>query len=117
MIKNVHKITIFRFRRWSRNAAAVFGSIGRFVTIGRLKASIADASLGKQGNFFTDDFRNIVQLLKELSEQKEEVLEENTMLEICLSTSVYSAENQGGALARRYFSKQYYRLKFNPIWD
>ncbi len=117
MIKNAHKITAFRFRRWSRNAAAVFGSIGCFVTIGRLKVSIADASLGKQGNFFTADFRNIIEFLKELSEQKDEVLVENTLLEMCLVGSVYSAENQGCASLHRYFSKQYNGLKFNSIYD
>lgn len=37
-----------RFRRWSRKAYAAFVSIGRCVTIGCLRKSIADCSLSKQ---------------------------------------------------------------------
>ncbi|MGN0036284.1 MAG: hypothetical protein ACI36X_03580 [Bacteroidaceae bacterium] len=42
-------IRTLRFRRWSRKGYAAFCSMGRVVSIGRLKKSIADASLGKQG--------------------------------------------------------------------
>ena len=37
-----------RFRRWSRKAYASFASIGRCVTIGRLRKNIANSSLRKQ---------------------------------------------------------------------
>ena len=37
-----------RFRRWSRKAYAAFASIGRCVTIGCLRKSVADSSLSKQ---------------------------------------------------------------------
>lgn len=42
---------LLRFRRWSRNRFAAFCSVGRSVVIGRLKNSIADASLTKQSVF------------------------------------------------------------------
>lgn len=38
-----------RFRRWSRKRYAAFCSVGRVVSIGQVKKSITDASLGKQG--------------------------------------------------------------------
>ncbi len=41
------RLTI-RFRRWSRKAYAAFASIGRCVTIGNLRKSVADSSLSKQ---------------------------------------------------------------------
>lgn len=37
-----------RFRRWSRKTYAAFASIGRCVTIGCLRKSVADSSLSKQ---------------------------------------------------------------------
>lgn len=42
---------LLRFRRWSRNRFAAFCSVGRSVVIGRLKNSIADASLSKKTAF------------------------------------------------------------------
>lgn len=36
-----------RFRRWSRKAYSVFCSVGKHITIGRVSAGIADASLKK----------------------------------------------------------------------
>ena len=36
-----------RFHRWSRKKYAMFGSVGKCVTIGRVCKSIADASLSK----------------------------------------------------------------------
>lgn len=39
---------IIRFRRWSRKSYAAFASIGRCVTIGCLRKSVADSSLSKQ---------------------------------------------------------------------
>jgi hypothetical protein len=36
-----------RFRRWSRNAWAVFSSVGREVTVGTLHNSVADQSMVK----------------------------------------------------------------------
>ena len=41
-------IHTIRFRRWSRKAYAAFASIGRCVTIGCLRQSVADSSLSKQ---------------------------------------------------------------------
>ena len=43
-----YRIRSARFRRWNRSPYAVFNSIGRHVTIGHLKADIADASLKKE---------------------------------------------------------------------
>ena len=43
-----------RFRRWSRKAYAAFASIGRCVTIGCLRKSVADSSLSKQKTAGTD---------------------------------------------------------------
>lgn len=37
-----------RFRRWSRKAYAAFASLGKYVTIGSLRKSVADRSLSKQ---------------------------------------------------------------------
>lgn len=37
-----------RFRCWSRKAYAIFASLGRCVTIGRLKNDVTDCSLSKQ---------------------------------------------------------------------
>lgn len=48
MEKSTHIKHTIRFRRWSRKAYATFASIGRCVTIGFLRKSIADSSLGKQ---------------------------------------------------------------------
>lgn len=48
MEKSTHIKHTIRFRRWSRKAYATFASIGRYVTIGFLRKSIADSSLGKQ---------------------------------------------------------------------
>ncbi len=42
----INKIAL-RFRRWSRNAYAVFFSLGKCISIGSLKKSISDASLPK----------------------------------------------------------------------
>lgn len=47
--KQVDRRTI-RFRRWSRKAYAAFASIGKCVTIGCLRKSVADSSLSKQKN-------------------------------------------------------------------
>lgn len=50
--KNMRKtspaIHTIRFRRWSRKAYAAFASIGRCITIGYLRKSVADSSLSKQ---------------------------------------------------------------------
>jgi hypothetical protein len=42
-----HTDTTIRFRRWNRSRYAAFCSIGKSVTIGMLKRSIADSSLRK----------------------------------------------------------------------
>ena len=42
-----------RFTKWSRKSYAAFKSVGRHVTIGRLKNVIADALLGKQTNILS----------------------------------------------------------------
>ena len=42
-----HTDTAIRFRRWNRSRYAAFCSIGKSVTIGMLKRSIADSSLRK----------------------------------------------------------------------
>ncbi len=42
----INKIAL-RFRRWSRNAYAVFFSLGKCISIGNLKKSIVEASLPK----------------------------------------------------------------------
>lgn len=49
MIQNVFwkQTGTIRFHRWSRKKYAMFGSIGKCVTIGCVCKSIADASLGK----------------------------------------------------------------------
>ncbi|MDR1224566.1 MAG: hypothetical protein LBL07_17060 [Tannerella sp.] len=39
---------VIYFRRWSRKAYAAFCSIGRCVSIGRLRKNVAEASLKKQ---------------------------------------------------------------------
>lgn len=47
--KSVHKAVAVRFRRWSRKGYAIFCSLGKLVTIGRVCKSIADASQRKSG--------------------------------------------------------------------
>jgi|GEM_PF-4649437 len=49
MSARLYKNTL-RFRRWSRKSYAGFLTIGRQVTIGRLKGIVADTLLPKQGN-------------------------------------------------------------------
>ena len=44
-----------RFKRWSRAKYAVFASISSCVSIGKLKASIADCLLKKQENFLSEN--------------------------------------------------------------
>jgi hypothetical protein len=46
---------ILRFKRWSRAKYAVFASISSCVSIGRLKASIADCLLKKQENSLSEN--------------------------------------------------------------
>lgn len=48
MKKTVRTGHTIRFRRWSRKAYAAFASIGRWVTIGRLRKNVVDKSLSKQ---------------------------------------------------------------------
>lgn len=50
MKKASHIRPALRFRKWCRKAYAMFASIGKCVTIGCIKKSIADAALGKQGD-------------------------------------------------------------------
>lgn len=47
-LTNNIKLFSLRFRHWSRKAYAIFKSIGKHVTIGKLKNIIADRLLGKQ---------------------------------------------------------------------
>lgn len=47
--KFAYKAVVVRFRRWSRKGYAIFGSLGKLVTIGRVCKSIADASQLKSG--------------------------------------------------------------------
>lgn len=47
----INTITL-RFRRWSRNAYAVFFSLGKCVSIGNLKKGIIEASLPKEKAYF-----------------------------------------------------------------
>lgn len=52
MKQNIQQINkTFRFRRFSRKAYAVFASLHKQVTIGRLQVQAADASLNKQSTF------------------------------------------------------------------
>lgn len=53
MKKEIGKLQIIRFRRWSRKAYAAFFSLGKCVAIGCLKKKIADISLKKQPNVCT----------------------------------------------------------------
>lgn len=46
--QSILSFNTLRFRRWSRNRFAAFCSIGREVVIGKVKKSIADASLTKK---------------------------------------------------------------------
>ncbi len=48
-----------RFKRWSRVNYAVFASISSCVTIGRLKASIADCLLKKQENSASENYTEV----------------------------------------------------------
>lgn len=50
MKKKLSNNQFIRFRRWSRKAYAAFASIGKCVTIGCLRKSVADSSLSKQQN-------------------------------------------------------------------
>jgi hypothetical protein len=45
-----NKRTSLRFRRWSRKAYATFLTIGKHVTIGKIKGIVADSLLQKQKN-------------------------------------------------------------------
>ena len=51
--KKENKSISLRFRQWSRKSYAAFKSIGRQVTIGRLKSVVADTLLGKQKNIIS----------------------------------------------------------------
>lgn len=48
MRKNYQTKQFIRFRRWSRKGYAMFGSLGKLVTIGTLNKSVVEASLNKQ---------------------------------------------------------------------
>lgn len=58
MKATTHKTRPLRFRYWSRKSYAVFLSIGKQVTIGRLKAEVTDAMLGKQSSSLPTSFAN-----------------------------------------------------------
>lgn len=53
MFKKSHTKFSLRFKHWSRKSYAAFKSIGRQVTIGRLKTVVADTLLGKQKNILS----------------------------------------------------------------
>lgn len=61
-----------RFKRWSRKAYAIFLSLGREVTIGKLSVQIADASSRKQENKGFEEIRFSNEDLK--LEEKEELM-------------------------------------------
>ncbi len=71
----INKIAL-RFRRWSRNAYAVFFSLGKCISIGNLKKSIVEASLPKG---ITVIFSTI------FSQVKENILEEIDDFDLLLS--------------------------------
>lgn len=48
MLYQSPKRTSLRFRRWSRKSYASFITIGRLITIGRVKSIVADSLLRKQ---------------------------------------------------------------------
>jgi hypothetical protein len=67
-----------RFKRWSRTRYAVFASISSYVSIGKLKASIADCLLKKQENTLSENhsiykFNDIENKEPEFSELAEQV--------------------------------------------
>lgn len=53
MIIKKHRIPSIRFRQWSRKSYALFKSVGKHVTIGKIKNVIADRLLNKQNNLFS----------------------------------------------------------------
>ena len=48
-----HKVQSIRFRKWSRKSYALFKSVSKHVTIGKIKNVIADRLLNKQNNLFS----------------------------------------------------------------
>lgn len=62
-----------RFRCWSRKNYAVFGSLHRHVTIGKVGKGIADSALEKTGNIlFQKSFRGVMRLQEDKEENPEE---------------------------------------------
>ena len=50
MRRQISKLQIIRFRRWSRKGYAIFCSLGKSVVIGYLKKGIVEIALKKQSN-------------------------------------------------------------------
>ena len=50
MRRQISKLEIIRFRRWSRKGYAIFCSLGKSVVIGNLKKGIVEIALKKQSN-------------------------------------------------------------------
>lgn len=77
--------TTLRFKRWSRKAYAVFASLGRAVSIGRLSVGIAEASEKKMAISGYREFR-IVDLL--------DVNEEDNVLELQVVPALIEQNNE-----------------------
>ncbi len=78
--------TSLRFKRWSRKAYAVFLSLGKIVTIGRLSVDIANASESK-----TEGFQNFT--LKEFGDTSMEELYSQENLDLGLQLITPSLES------------------------
>jgi hypothetical protein len=78
-----HNLLSFRFRRWSRKGWAVFASLGRLVTIGRLQGDVAQQSLVKlQWPFISENESECPDCREEEEELTDSLLQEIELMTI-----------------------------------
>lgn len=111
-----------RFRRWSRKAYAAFASIGRCVSIGCLRKSVADSSLSKQKAAGAAGHSSCSEdcAWKDDTKEKEKETEPDLLLQMLLGTqvvrpSVHTGEEEEYILKQRKNTSTDYRELSSPF--
>ena len=111
-----------RFRRWSRKAYAAFVSIGRCVSIGCLRKSVADSSLSKQKAAGAAGHSSCSEdhAWKDDTKEREKETEPEPLLQMLLGTqvvrpSVHTGEEEEYILKLRKNTSTDYRELSDPF--
>lgn len=111
-----------RFRRWSRKAYAAFASIGRCVSIGCLRKSVADSSLSKQKAAGVAGHSSCSEdhAWKDDTKEREKEMEPDLLLQMLLETqvvrpSVHTGEEEEYILKQRKNTSTDYRELSDPF--